>query len=386
MSRRFIAMAGSGLALVLAAAPLGVLHSQVTNPGTNPRQRTDTTTPPTTTQPTTPQGAAAPTQEAITAEMRNDLPFIREAASANLMEIHLGQLAQSKASNSSVKQFGQRMVTDHARLEQQLTSMLSRNGIGFNPELSSEHQEKVTRLQNLSGQQFDQAYMSIMIQDHQTDIGKFEEQSRSADSPQVRDLATNSLPVLQQHLTLAQQVGGQVNAQPVTAAAGNQAGQVSADIKADEFFIRENTQDNYLEVLAGRLAEKKAQNSAVKDFAQRMDRDHNRFQDEWVRMATQNGLTYKAGMGKVHRAKLKKLEKLSGRAFDRAYMNMMLEDHKGYIGYLEKEGRAAHSAAVRQIAESELPTLREHFAEAKRIGAQVGANTNVSLRSEKEQK
>jgi putative membrane protein len=368
--------------MALAAAPLGVLHSQVVAPGTNPRNDTASTT-------TTSAGAGAsqttttnqpPTQEAITTEMRNDLPFIEEAASANLMEIQLGQLAQSKASNAAVKQFGKRMVTDHRALEQQVSSMVSRNNIALNASIKSDHQAQVDRLRNLSGPEFDKAYMSLMIQDHQNDIAKFQQQTQAADAPQVRELATKSLPVLQQHLALAQQVGSQVNAQTTTAATPNKA---DRDVMADSKFIREITSDNYLEVTMARLAQRKAQNSAVRDFAQRLDKDHNKLQDDWVGVASQNGLQFKTGIGKLHRQKLNRLEKVSGKEFDRTYMTMEIQNHKDYIDYLEREGKAAHSAAIRQLVDSEVGVLKDHFQQAKQIGAQVGANTNVTLRSEK---
>jgi len=393
MPRRLNAMVAGAMAMAFAAAPIGVLHSQVVAPGTNPRgtdtTRTTTTTTGTPTTPTTSQTAATgqvSTAQQIQAEMRNDLPFLREAASANLMEVQLGQLAQSKASNSAVKQFGERMVTDHNRLEQQLSSTVSRNGIELNAQLNSDHQAKVSRLQSLSGAEFDRAYMSMMIQDHQADAAKFDQQSLTADSPQIRALATNALPILQQHLTLAQQVGTQVNAQPTTAVAGKAPGKASREIMADSKFIRENTADNYLEVSIARLAEKKAQNSAVKDYARRVVADHNKLQNDWVEVSTQNGLAYQTGIGKHHRDKLNRLENVSGREFDRAFMTMEVQNHKDYIDYLQKEGRAAHSSQVRELVDRTLPVLLNHFSQAKRVGAQVGADTNVSLRSEKGKK
>jgi putative membrane protein len=99
-------------------------------------------------------------------------------------------------------------------------------------------------------------------------------------------------------------------------------------------------------------------------------------------MAQQNGIPLQPGMGKNHRAKLNRLEKLSGNNFDREFMNTMIDTHKDYTNSMEKQSRTAHSAAVRDMAERTLPTLREEFQEAKRIGAKVGANTNVKLRSE----
>ena len=167
---RHIVTAGGGLAVALMAAPMIALQAQVVAPGTNPR--------PTTNPAPAPSPATTPSQSGDQ-EMSNDLPFLRVAAGANLLEIRLGQVALSKASNTTVKEFGQRMTTDHTRLEQELSSMVSRNGIALNAGLSSEQNDKINRLQNLSGQQFDQAYMSMMIQAHQTDVTQFESKAAS---------------------------------------------------------------------------------------------------------------------------------------------------------------------------------------------------------------
>jgi putative membrane protein len=353
-------------------APMIALQAQVVAPGTNPR--TPTTNP-------APTPAPNPTTPSQSGEVSNDLPFLQEAAGVNLMEIRLGQLAQSKASNAAVKQFGQRMVNDHNRLEQDLISMVSANGIALNPTLTSDQNDKINSLQNLSGPQFDQAYMSLMIQGHQTDVAQFENQSRNAASPRVRDFAARSLPVLQQHLTLAQQVGSQVNAVAATTPQPAQGGQ--AGVRADNDFIREVAADNLLEARLAQLAERKGQSSAVKQLAERIAADHNRLQDEWLAMASSNGQPVKPGIGKNHKAKLNQLQKLSGRAFDRAYVTIVVRNHKDYIDYFEKEGRSAHSTQVRELVNRDLPTLRSDFNQGKQVGAQVGADVNVTLRSER---
>jgi putative membrane protein len=385
---RFTTLAAGGLALALVAAPLS---AQVVNPGTNPRT------------PTT--GPVTPTPSPTTgASVQDDLPFIREFASANLMEVRLGQLAKNRGANSAVKQFGERMMADHTQLENQLTTMVSNNGVSFTASLTPEHQQDISRLLGLNGQEFDRAYMTFMIQAHQNDIAKLQTQAQTARSVQVRDLVTASLPVLQQHLTMAQQVASQVGVQvavtptnptpPVTnpnvpapapaPTAASQAGQSSrAEVAKDEEFIRDIAADNALEARLGQLAANRAQNSAVKQFAQQQDADHNRLQNEWIGMASSNGLAVQNGFGKNHKKKLDQLKKLSGRKFDREYMSMEIENHKDYINYLEKEGRASNSSQVRNLVERVLPVFMAHFREAKRIGAQVGADTDVTLRSER---
>jgi hypothetical protein len=64
-------------------------------------------------------------------------------------------------------------------------------------------------------------------------------------------------------------------------------------------------------------------------------------------------------------------------------MTTVVQDYKDYINYFEKEGQAAHSTQVRQLVNRDLSTLRSNFNDAKRVGGQVGADVDVSLRSEK---
>ena len=394
---RLMVMAAGGLAMALVAAPIGALHSQVVAPGTNPK------IPGTNPAPTNP----APTSQ-VQVDIRADLPFMQEAGSANLMEVQLGQLAQQRAVTPAVKQFGQRMVNDHTSLQNQLTNTASQNGVSFTPSLSSDHQKQISQLQSINALQFDRAYMTAMIQDHQNDVAKFQSQSSAAHSAPVRSLIANSLPVLQQHLDLARQVGSQLGVQVATTTPTT-TGPVTttppvvtqpnvpiqnttvtaaqrADVKKDQKFVDEIAQDNNLEARLAQLAINKAQNSAVKQFAQRENADHTRIQDDWSAMTTNAGLPAQRGFGKKHGQKLEKLQKLSGRAFDRAYMTMEVQNHKDYLDYLQKEGRASNSGVVRNLVDRTIPIFMEHFNNAKRTGAQVGAETDVTLRSERAKK
>jgi putative membrane protein len=371
---RRIVTAGGGLAAALMVAPIISVQAQVVAPGTNPTTNPAPTAKP---NPTTP----AQTTPAKTGEMelRNDLPFLRVAASANLMEVTLGRVAQSRASDTRVKDFGERMVSDHGALQQQVTTLTSTNGIGFTPTLDAQQQQEVNRLQRLSGSEFDREYITMMVQNHQNDVSKFEDASRDADSPRVRELAAKALPTLQYHLSLGQRVAGLIGVQVATTTPTRSKVPVGADRK----FIHEVGADHFLEIQMAQLAERKGESQAVRQFAERVASDHERMQNDWVGMASRNGYPFKPGMGKNHRAKLTKIEKLSGREFDRAYITTVVQDHKDYINYFEKEGQAAQSSQVRQLVNRDLGTLRSHFTQAKRIGGQVGADTTATLRSER---
>ena len=108
--------AASGLVIALAAVPLAPIHAQ-----------------------------------GQISQLSQDSKLIFQMASSNIMEVRLGQMAQQKASNASVKQFGQQMVTDHTNLENQLTGLVSKNNSNFQPAMSKENEAEVSRLEKLSG-------------------------------------------------------------------------------------------------------------------------------------------------------------------------------------------------------------------------------------------
>jgi putative membrane protein len=351
--------------------------------GVNTGVASTTPTGPVTTTPNTPVVTQQPGQvtSQTQADLNADTPFIREAASANLMEVHLGQLAQSRATNQAVKQFGQRMVTDHTNLQNQLTATASAGGLRFTPSLDSRHAQQISRLERISGSEFDQAYMQLMIQGHQEDVSHFQTQSQSARSAQVRTLAASSLPILQQHLSLAVQVGNQVGADTTTSVAGPNRPGGKADVRADAEFIRDAGAGNSMEIRLAELADKKAKDGAVKRFAQREREDHTQLLEQWSSLAARNGMSVNRGMGELHREKVNKLEKVKDKNFDRAYMTLMVQHHHDMVTYWQKEGRASQSPQVRQLVNRGLPILEQHFSEAKRIARQVGVDPDDALRN-----
>src|SRR5262245_63237502 len=68
---------------------------------------------------------------------RTDRGFIQKAAAGGKAEVELGKLAQSKASSDAVKQFGQRMVTDHGAANQELMQLAQGKGVEIDPKVSS---------------------------------------------------------------------------------------------------------------------------------------------------------------------------------------------------------------------------------------------------------
>src|SRR5262245_45222890 len=120
-----------------------------------------------------PTGAASPTVSpvALTAPEKE---FLANAARGGALEVQLGNLATQKASSNDVKQFGERMATDHSQLGQKLQQLASSLGVTLPPDLKPEQQALVSRLEKLSGKTFDREYMKEMVKDHAKDVSDFE--------------------------------------------------------------------------------------------------------------------------------------------------------------------------------------------------------------------
>jgi putative membrane protein len=139
-----------------------------------------------------------------------DMHFVKEAAAGGMAEVELGQLATEKASSPDVKKFGQRMVDDHSKANDQLKQIAVDEGVPLPAKLSAKDQATKDRLSKLSGDAFDKAYMSDMVNDHKTDIAAFRNESKTGKDPQVKSFAADTLPTLEDHLKNAQKVAPEV--------------------------------------------------------------------------------------------------------------------------------------------------------------------------------
>jgi len=135
-----------------------------------------------------------------------DTAFVKKAAQGGLAEVELGQMATQKAASEDVKKFGQRMVDDHSKANDQLKQVAEQKHIDIPTELNAKDKATKARLEKLSGEQFDRAYMRDMVQDHRKDVSEFERASKTAKDPAVKSFAEQTLPTLREHLKEAQRI------------------------------------------------------------------------------------------------------------------------------------------------------------------------------------
>lgn len=132
--------------------------------------------------------------------------FAMEAASGGMMEVTLGKLAQQMAKSADVKKFGSRMVTDHSKAGDELKQIAKKNNITISDSMMDKHRDMVNELSGLKGGDFDKKYMDMMVDDHQEDVDKFEQESKDDPNSPVGMWAAKTLPVLREHLSMAKQI------------------------------------------------------------------------------------------------------------------------------------------------------------------------------------
>jgi putative membrane protein len=141
---------------------------------------------------------------------RSDRKFVEEAANGGLTEVELGKLAQQKASNAQVKEFGARMVQDHSKANDELKQLAQSKGVDVPAAPGKSQQKELDKLNKLTGSKFDHEYMAHMLSDHRKDVSEFQKVSKSSKDSDVKAFADKTLPTLQEHLKLAQSVNDQV--------------------------------------------------------------------------------------------------------------------------------------------------------------------------------
>ena len=140
----------------------------------------------------------------------------------------------------------------------------------------------------------------------------------------------------------------------------------------DRVFIELVGAGGMAEVEFAKLADRKSQNDAVKEFARRMIEDHTRLNQQLAMRAEQASIPLPRELGPDDRAMSDQLERVSGPAFDLAYMQGQVTDHQKTVTLLEYEIDSGQNAGLKQFAVAALPTIFAHLDNARGVMAELG--------------
>lgn len=130
--------------------------------------------------------------------------FVKKVAQSGMAEVELGRLAQQKATSSEVKQFAERMVNDHSKANDQLKQLADKEHLNLPQTVDKKDKMTKARLEKLSGEKFDHAYMADMVKDHKKDISEFQLESKNLQDPELKSFVDQTLPTLRDHLKQAE--------------------------------------------------------------------------------------------------------------------------------------------------------------------------------------
>ena len=199
MKQRYLVLFAAFLVMAALACKKDETYTSDTSSTTS---TTDTST---TTSAYDTTGSTAATNAAATPMDPADSDFMMKAAQGGLAEVDMGYMASSKATNPDVKKFGDRMVTDHSKANDELKQLAATKGVTLPTAVSDEEKKDMDAMSAKSGKDFDKGYIDDMVKDHEKDVAEFEKASKEAKDADLKAWAAKTLPTLQKHLEMAKE-------------------------------------------------------------------------------------------------------------------------------------------------------------------------------------
>jgi putative membrane protein len=127
-----------------------------------------------------------------------DKRFVNNAAQGGMMEVEWGKLAAQNGNHADVKKFGNRMVTDHSKANEELTALAKQDGVEL-PAAKSAGKWKN-----------DKDYMDMMVKDHEQDLAEFQAEAKDGTDPDLKKFANKGSKMVEKHLQMAKEVQGKL--------------------------------------------------------------------------------------------------------------------------------------------------------------------------------
>lgn len=135
-----------------------------------------------------------------------DKTFVGKAAQGGMTEVAMGKLAAEKGTTQEIKDFGNKMDSEHSSVNSKLKSTAESKGITVPDKLDTMHQLAVDGLSKKSGTDFDKAYVADMVKMHQKDEAAFTKASTDLKDPDLKSLASDTLPMIKMHLSEVEKI------------------------------------------------------------------------------------------------------------------------------------------------------------------------------------
>jgi putative membrane protein len=140
----------------------------------------------------------------------------------------------------------------------------------------------------------------------------------------------------------------------------------------DRQFVQHAAQGGMMEVQLGQLAQEKGQSDAVKQLGQTLANDHQQANQRLQQIAQAKQIDVSTDMGQKHQQQMSKLQNQSGAAFDRAFLQAVIQEHQRDITEFRSQSNQTQDTALRDFTTSTLPTLEQHLQQAREAQQSAG--------------
>jgi putative membrane protein len=143
-------------------------------------------------------------------------------------------------------------------------------------------------------------------------------------------------------------------------------------------FLTETAHDSTAELSVSRLAQERAQNPRVREYAQMIVSDHSQGNSELAQLGKQKGMDLPMRPDEAHAKTAAHLRQLQGRQFDEEYMSLMVADHAKLLAKFQDKAARSQDPEVRSWASSQVPVLQRHLDLAREINRSLGGGATLT--------
>lgn len=303
--------------------------------------------------------------------------FVDHAYTGCQNELLLARLAQQRARNEEVRKFANKMIEEHNKGNQALILIVSKQRIAVPDKPLKEQQKELDRLHSNEVKDFDKEYMECIVKDHEKAIEMFERASKELKNEELKEFATKAVPALKEHLALAKEVRGKLEAGSGVERTGTEertgarGGRDEGKALSDNEFVMKAGSSGLAEVAIGKVGQEKAKNADVKKFAERVVTDHSKANEELTRIAKDSGITVPDKPSAEQEQHVKHFSEGAARDFDKDFVNHMVDSHTKGVDLFTKASKELKNEKLRGFADKTLPTLKEHLEIAKKLQGQL---------------
>lgn len=141
---------------------------------------------------------------------QKDLAFAIEAAKGHLLEIKMGELAMTHGMSDVVRQLGKTLADEHLKANTELLELATKKEMALPTALEGDDLEKYERFSKKNAEGFDKAYTRFTAKDHKKALSNFKKEVKRGKDAELKQLAANTIPVLENHLKMSKEACEQV--------------------------------------------------------------------------------------------------------------------------------------------------------------------------------